>query len=375
MNPPVIDAIIVCVVGLGIAYGMLSGLVRGVLALICGVLTLVLVLAGYAPVAQRLVTTFNLSTRTAFLLAFGTLILLAQLLCSQVIHRATRPLITAIDRPGPGRTLDRLLGAVPGGLFALLAVSVVLAPVSMTLALPGLGAAIRDARLAPHLLRADAAMLERFNLRERLGTATAALGGPVVAPATESGRALPFTVPASDLAPDPAGEAQLFALVNGERERVGLRPLVWDPALMAIARQHATEMFELGYFAHDSPITGSPFDRMAKAGIRFRAAGENLAFAPSVDVAHRSLMNSPGHRANILSPDFGRGGFGIIRSREFGLMIVQEFRNGAATPRSLTPEGTPRGGPRCPPLPLAQQFSQQPDSHIRASAPRVQHRV
>ncbi|MGN6362248.1 MAG: CAP domain-containing protein, partial [Thermomicrobiales bacterium] len=94
-----------------------------------------------------------------------------------------------------------------------------------------------------------------------------------------------------------------------------------------IARAHGEEMFELGYFSHDSPVSGSPFDRLNAAGIQYHAAGENLALAPDLDIAMQGLMNSPGHRANILSPDYGRVGIGIISSRYHGLMFVQLFRN------------------------------------------------
>lgn len=328
MSPTLVDTIIVSVVVLGALFGIASGLVRAMTAFLCGFMTLVMILFGYGRLANIITVTFNVSARTAVLLAFGILVLVAQVICSQIVHRAARPFVRAVDRPGLLHGLDRLLGAVPGMLFGLLVTAVLLAPVALTLALPTVGAAVRDARLAPRLLHADATVMSTLRLRERLGAATQALGGPVVAPPAETGRSLPFRVPASGLAADPSGEAQLFALVNTERQRAGLQPLEWDPALAAVARQHAIEMFELGYFAHDSPITGSPFDRMSRAGIRYTAAGENLAFAPTVAVAHRGLMNSPGHRANILSPEFGRIGIGVIKNREFGLMVVQEFRNG-----------------------------------------------
>ena len=93
-----------------------------------------------------------------------------------------------------------------------------------------------------------------------------------------------------------------------------LKPLVADDALREVARRHSLEMFQRDYFSHTSPTTGSPFDRMRAASILFVVAGENLAFAPNVDIAHRGLMNSPGHRANILRPEFGRIGIGAIRS-------------------------------------------------------------
>jgi uncharacterized protein YkwD len=59
-------------------------------------------------------------------------------------------------------------------------------------------------------------------------------------------------------------------------------------------------MFKLKYFSHDSPVASSPFDRLKAAGFSYLRAGENLADAQSVSVAHRALMDSPGHRENIL---------------------------------------------------------------------------
>lgn len=68
---------------------------------------------------------------------------------------------------------------------------------------------------------------------------------------------------------------------------------------------------------------------MRNAGIGFDVAGENLAFAPSVEVAHEGLMNSPGHRENILSPDFCRVGIGVQNSGVYGRMFSQEFACGS----------------------------------------------
>ena len=86
-------------------------------------------------------------------------------------------------------------------------------------------------------------------------------------------------------------------------------------------------MFNLGYFAHQSPVTGSPFDRMKRANIPFGVAGENLAYAPNVQIAHEGLMNSPGHRANILRGEFSRVGIVVIKSDFRGSMFSQEFTN------------------------------------------------
>ena len=81
------------------------------------------------------------------------------------------------------------------------------------------------------------------------------------------------------------------------------------------------------FFGHDNPDGKDPFDRMKAANVRFMAAGENLALAQTVEIAHTNLMNSPGHRANILKPQFGRLGIGILDGGFYGLMISQEFRD------------------------------------------------
>jgi uncharacterized protein YkwD len=66
---------------------------------------------------------------------------------------------------------------------------------------------------------------------------------------------------------------------------------------------------------------------MHAAKISFTTAGENLALAPTIPVAHAGLMNSPGHRANILRREFGRVGIGVMDGGMRGLMVSQEFRN------------------------------------------------
>ncbi len=70
-----------------------------------------------------------------------------------------------------------------------------------------------------------------------------------------------------------------------------------------------------------------PFDRLQEANVSFLAAGENLALAPTLSLAHEGLMNSPGHRENVLRPQFGRIGIGIMDGGQKGLMITQMFRD------------------------------------------------
>lgn len=122
-------------------------------------------------------------------------------------------------------------------------------------------------------------------------------------------------------------EYEMLLLVNAERKKAGLPALAADEELRKAARSHSEDMFTRGYFSHLTPDGVGPFQRMKKWGIRYTKAGENLAYASTLEKAHTGLMNSPGHRAAILNTGFTRIGIGIIDAGENGLMISQEFRN------------------------------------------------
>lgn len=124
---------------------------------------------------------------------------------------------------------------------------------------------------------------------------------------------------------DAAGEEIMVSLVNGERQKVGLTPLATDLLLRNVARAHSMDMLRNGYFAHKSPSGETPYDRLTAANANFHLVGENLALAPSVDLAHIGLMNSSSHRENILDPDYKRIGIGIIDADPYGKMITQIF--------------------------------------------------
>lgn len=124
---------------------------------------------------------------------------------------------------------------------------------------------------------------------------------------------------------DPASEERMLELLNAERAKAGLSPLTLDDKLREVARSHSKDMFARGYFSHNTPDGLTPFDRMDQAGIKYTTAGENLALAPDTDIAHRGLMNSPGHKANILTPEFRKIGIGVIDGGKYGKIFSQEF--------------------------------------------------
>lgn len=125
--------------------------------------------------------------------------------------------------------------------------------------------------------------------------------------------------------PDPEAEKAMFDLINEERSEIGANLLVLDQSLVEIARRHAGDMFQRGYFAHVSPGGKDVSDRAMEVNIIFERIAENLAHAPEVSMAHAGLMNSIRHRRNIRSSQFSRVGVGVQNAGANGMMFVQVF--------------------------------------------------
>ena len=108
-------------------------------------------------------------------------------------------------------------------------------------------------------------------------------------------------------------EAEIVRLVNEERAKYSLSPLSTDWELARVARYKSKDMHDRGYFSHQSPTYGSPFEMIKAFGLSYRTAGENIArgyrSAAQVVVA---WMASSGHRANILNASFTRIGVGYV---------------------------------------------------------------
>jgi uncharacterized protein YkwD len=113
-----------------------------------------------------------------------------------------------------------------------------------------------------------------------------------------------------------AAQERLLELINADRERAGLHKLALDDKLNAVALAHSEDMHVSGFVGHTSPTTGGPPDRVQRAGIRTPLVLENAGRGYSASEVHRGLMDSPGHRANVLSPDATHVGIGVLVERE-----------------------------------------------------------
>lgn len=112
-------------------------------------------------------------------------------------------------------------------------------------------------------------------------------------------------------------ERLLFDLTNATRVKRGLSILSWSEQAQNTGRKHSEDMAINNYFDHTNLEGQSPFDRMSADNIVYTLAGENLAYGqPSSIFAHQGLLNSEGHRKNILQPDFSNLGVGVSFNNE-----------------------------------------------------------
>ncbi|HEX6849570.1 MAG TPA: CAP domain-containing protein, partial [Chitinophagaceae bacterium] len=220
--------------------------------------------------------------------------------------------------------VNKFLGIIPGAITGYI-YAVIFSAIFLSLPIrDGITEKVRNSRLGVQLAMqsewANRKLAPVFDeaIRQTINSLT-------VQPNSDEKINLTFKI--SDAVPKPNYEAEMLQLINQERQKHGLKPLQPDAEMLQVARAHSQDMFARGYFAHDNPDGKDPFDRMRAANVQFAAAGENLALAQTVEIAHVNLMNSPGHRANILNSSFGRVGIGILDGGFYGLMISQEFRD------------------------------------------------
>ena len=315
-----VDLLLVAVLLLGLWRGWRIGFVAGVVELACLAVGLVIAFFASPWLAAALDRNALLPEPWASPAAFLAVLLIVQMVLSGLARRLVHPLSAGAMARSVNRALGLLPGAANGAINAM-----VVAVLSTALPLTdGITRTAQDSSVVAKLgVPADW-------LAHRLGpifnpAVERTMQALTVQPQSQERVALPFVV--KDAPPRPELEAAMLTLVNAERAKAGLRALTADTETLDVSRAHSRDMFERSYFAHVTPEGRSPFDRLRAARLTYRAAGENLALARTLDMAHTGLMNSPGHRANILNPAFGRVGIGIVDGGRHGLMVTQTFRN------------------------------------------------
>lgn len=314
-----VDLALILVFVLAVALGIGRGFIIGSLDLLGWAGSFVLAYVFYNHLARAVEKIADLGV-WLLPVSFITTLVIARVLIGLI----TRFIIRSLPERSHQSWLNRFLGIVPGAINGWILAIIISA---LLLALPiksSVTSETRDSRWATTLaMQSEWANKKLAPVFDQAVRHT--MNSLMVDPASNKNVPLGFTV--DDPQVRPFLEIKMLELVNRERAKEGLHPLKADPEMTKVARAHSRDMFARGYFAHNTPEGKTPFDRMRAANINFLAAGENLALAQTLEIAHNNLMNSPGHRANILHPSFGRLGIGVLDGGFFGLMISQEFRD------------------------------------------------
>ncbi|QKS73194.1 LysM peptidoglycan-binding domain-containing protein [Paenalkalicoccus suaedae] len=121
-------------------------------------------------------------------------------------------------------------------------------------------------------------------------------------------------------------EQEVVRLTNIERQKQGLPALRANASLANVARVKSQDMRDRNYFSHQSPTYGSPFDMMRQFQISYQSAGENIAAGQTTpEQVVQGWMNSPGHRANIMSTSFNQIGIGYAQGGSYRHYWTQMF--------------------------------------------------
>ena len=114
-------------------------------------------------------------------------------------------------------------------------------------------------------------------------------------------------------------------LINSERTKANLNTLSYSEKATLCARSHSKDMRDNDYFAHENLNDKSPFDRMKDYNIVYTGAAENIASGQTSSIfAHYALMNSEGHRVNILG-NYNYIGLGVVFGGSTNIYYTQNF--------------------------------------------------
>jgi len=275
----------------------------------------------YSLAANFFLNSFSLPKGLASVSGFFSIWLLSEFLFFLVAFWLLKKFLKKQNSSTADTILGFLLGLAQGTVLFLFFISLVFA-------LPVRGQVkkdILDSKTGPFFV--DLAHSFESEIKNVFGeAANETLNFLTVKPKSGTTIELGFKLTSSEISPDPSAESVMYRLVNKERQSRGINSLSFDNGLKDVAEKYAVQMLENGFFSHTSQVDGSDAGiRVKNVGISFGVLGENLAFAPDLYIAHQGLMNSQGHRENILSPEYRKVGVGVVDGGVYGKMFVQLF--------------------------------------------------
>lgn len=309
-----------------VLYHVIDGWDKGLMSLLSNTIaflaSLFIAVRFHAPVGYFLVTKFNLPQIWSSVLGYIILAFPSEMMINSVFEW----MLFKIPKNISKNIVNRWFGSVFAMINALLLLAFLLL---IVLAIPIRGSVKKDIKNS--IIGSKLVLLSEAysgNVKSSLDSITQeALKFVTVKPSSQERLNLDVTPDQNQLSLDEDSEAKMLNLVNAERAKLGLSTLIVEGALTNIARSHSRDMFERRYFSHYSPEGYDVGYRARAEGIRYALIGENLAYAPDVEMAHTGFMNSEGHRKNILDSSWSRIGIGVMDGDVYGKMFTQVFAN------------------------------------------------
>ncbi len=313
-----IDLVIILIVLYFVVSSWRLGFIAIVADFVSFLLSLFVALRFYSFAAELLKSNFALANALANALGFLITAIIAEVILGILFSVVLQKIPVGVWK----HKLNKFFGIFPalGQAFVLISFALTLImglPLS-----PLVKQDVSDSQIGGYLVERTTGLEARFN---------DIFGGVIQDTLTyltikpDSDESIPISVNRISLTVDEVNEQAMFALVNNERSKSGVAPLTWREDVVPSARGHAKDMWQREYFGHVSPDGETVGDRLAEEEVDFTLAGENLALAPTLETAHTGLMNSQGHRENILEPRFKQMGIGVIDNGIYGKMFVQVF--------------------------------------------------
>lgn len=280
--------------------------------------SLVLSLRFYNPISQFLKLNFSLNLSISKAIGF----LIAAILFESILGYVFGHVIHKLPEKVKKHKVNNFLGIIPGVGEGLVLVSALLILIIALPIKPQVKNDVTESKIGSVLLNKTAVFETAIN-EVFGGVINDSLTYFTVNPGSRD--SIDLTVSQYNLVVDEKAESEIFSKVNEERKSSGISELNWDTNLVFVSRAHARDMWERKYFSHISPEGKDVGDRLTVAKVNYSFAGENLALAPTTLTAHSGLMNSKGHRENILDPKFKKVGIGVYDNGVYGKMYVQIF--------------------------------------------------
>ncbi len=316
-----VDLIIIFVLVFFIHQGIVSGFWSILIDFVSFFGSLLVSLRIYPFASSLLQSNFSFSRSLGNAIGFLILAVIFEILISFLLARLIQRLPRKVIKNKLNRVLGIILSIGQGIILIAFALTLIISlPIS-----PKVKTDISNSKIGSFILRQTTGVEKAINnifggaINESLTYLTVEPKSKQSVP-LDKNQAINLTV-------DSESEEIMLKKVNDERISRGLTALKSDKSLVEVSRSYAKKMWEEHYFGHYDEEGNDVGDRLQSAKIIYSVAGENLALSPTVEIAHNGLMNSPGHKANILDEEFRKVGIGVVDNGFYGKMFVQVFTN------------------------------------------------